>query len=64
VRRGGRAHAFRSTLLRNHAGRRSVAVHAKLDELLRAHGDADEQLTKLDREEPEEIEKRRGRAMR
>jgi len=44
--------------------RDTQAIHAKLDELLRAHGDADERLAKLDREEPEEIERQRDRAMR
>jgi low affinity Fe/Cu permease len=44
--------------------RDTQAIHAKLDELLRAHGDADERLAKLDREEPEEIKKRRERSMR
>lgn len=44
--------------------RDTQAIHAKLDELLRAEGDADEKLAKLDQEEPEEIEKRRERAMR
>ena len=44
--------------------RDTQAIHAKLDELLRAHGGADEHLAKLDREEPEEIKKQRDRAMR
>jgi low affinity Fe/Cu permease len=44
--------------------RDTQAIHAKLDELLRAHEDADERLVKLDREEPEEIKKQRERAMR
>jgi low affinity Fe/Cu permease len=44
--------------------RDTQAIHAKLDELLRAHSDADEHLAKLDREEPEEIKKRREKAMR
>jgi low affinity Fe/Cu permease len=44
--------------------RDTQAIHAKLDELLRAHGDADEHLAKLDREEPEEIKRQRDRAMR
>jgi low affinity Fe/Cu permease len=44
--------------------RDTQAIHAKLDELLRAHDDADERLAKLDREEPEEIKKRRERAIR
>jgi low affinity Fe/Cu permease len=44
--------------------RDTQAIHAKLDELLRAHGDADERLVRLDCEEPEEIKKKRERAMR
>jgi len=32
------------------------AVHAKLDELLRAHGDARDELSALDDKEPEQIE--------
>lgn len=43
--------------------RDTQAIHAKLDELLRADGEADERLAKLDREEPEEIERRRNRAI-
>jgi low affinity Fe/Cu permease len=43
--------------------RDTQAIHAKLDELLRAHGDADERLATVDREEPEEIAKRRERAL-
>jgi hypothetical protein len=37
------------------------AIHAKLDELLWAKGEADSELAKLDREKPEEIEKRRDK---
>src|SRR5580698_1291731 len=44
--------------------RDTQAIHAKLDELLRAHGDADDRLARLDREEPEEIKRQRERAMR
>lgn len=43
--------------------RDTQAIHAKLDELLRAEGNADNSLAALDREEPEEIEKHRDRAM-
>ena len=42
--------------------RDTQAVHAKLDELLRAKGEARSELTQLDREEPEEIEQHRGEA--
>lgn len=43
--------------------RDTQAIHAKLDELLRAEGEADERLATLDRKEPEEIEKHRDRAI-
>ena len=36
--------------------RDTQAIHAKLDELLRTHREARTELTKLDDEEPEEIE--------
>jgi low affinity Fe/Cu permease len=39
--------------------RDTQAIHAKLDELLRAEGGARNGLTRLDEEEPEEIEQRR-----
>ena len=42
--------------------RDTQAIHAKLDELLRTQGNADEGLATVDREEPEEIAKRRERA--
>lgn len=43
--------------------RDTQAIHAKLDELLRAHDNADEGLATLDRKEPEEIERRRSIAI-
>jgi low affinity Fe/Cu permease len=39
--------------------RDSLALHAKLDELLRVDRDARSELTQLDEEEPEEIERHR-----
>lgn len=39
--------------------RDTLALHAKLDELLRVHGDARSELTRLDEREPEEIERHR-----
>jgi low affinity Fe/Cu permease len=36
--------------------RDTQAIHAKLDELLRVHGDARNQLTRLDDKEPEQVE--------
>jgi low affinity Fe/Cu permease len=44
--------------------RDTQAIHAKLDELLRAEGAADNELRTLDREEPEEIEARRQEMLR
>ena len=40
--------------------RDTQAIHAKLDELLRAEGRARTELTRLDDEEPESIEKHRS----
>ena len=39
--------------------RDTQAIHAKLDEILHALGDARNEITKMDEEEPEEIERRR-----
>jgi low affinity Fe/Cu permease len=44
--------------------RDSQAIHAKLDELLRAEGAADSELALLDRKEPEEIERHRHKTLR
>jgi low affinity Fe/Cu permease len=44
--------------------RDTQAIHAKLDELLRAEGKADDELATLDRREPEEIEKHRDNVLR
>jgi low affinity Fe/Cu permease len=44
--------------------RDTQAIHAKLDELLRAENAADNDLQTLDREEPEEIEARRQEMLR
>jgi low affinity Fe/Cu permease len=41
--------------------RHTQAIHAKLDEILHVMGDARNELTKVDEEEPEEIEKRKSR---
>lgn len=43
--------------------RDTQAIHAKLDELLRAEGEADNELATLDRKEPEEIEKHRDHVL-
>jgi len=42
--------------------RDTQAIHAKLDELLHVHGEARNALTRLDDEEPEEIEHHREQA--
>jgi low affinity Fe/Cu permease len=39
--------------------RDTQAIHAKLDELVRATSKADDNLTKMDKEEPEDIEEHR-----
>jgi low affinity Fe/Cu permease len=39
--------------------RDTQAIHAKLDELLRVHDDAKDELTQLDQKDPEEIEQHR-----
>ena len=44
--------------------RDTQAIHAKLDELLRAHDRARNELIDLDQEEPEEIERQRDRDAR
>ena len=49
------------TLLIQRAEHRDTqAIHAKLDELLSATTNARAELSQLDEEEPEEIERRRG----
>lgn len=42
--------------------RDTQAIHAKLDELLRANGEARNQLTRLDDKEPEQVEAFRSKA--
>jgi len=44
--------------------RDTQAIHAKLDELLRVHGDARNQLTNLDEKQPEQIEAFRKKTQR
>jgi low affinity Fe/Cu permease len=44
--------------------RDTQAIHAKLDELLRAEGKARDELTMVDQREPEEIEAHRQMAQR
>ena len=51
---------FTMTLFIQRANRRdNLALHAKLDELLRVEGDARSELTQLDEQEPEAIERHR-----
>ena len=53
------------TLFIQRSNRRdTLALHAKLDELLRVHGDARSELTRLDEHEPEEIERHRDTEVR
>lgn len=53
------------TLLIQRANRRdTLALHAKLDELLRVDDNARSELTRLDEEEPEKIEKHRDEEVR
>jgi low affinity Fe/Cu permease len=53
------------TLLIQRAEHRDTqAIHAKLDELLRAAGKADSDLAMLDQREPEEIQAHRDNALR
>jgi low affinity Fe/Cu permease len=42
--------------------RDTQAIHAKLDELLRAHGEAQDRITRLDEREPEQVEAFRNKA--
>ena len=53
------------TLFITRSGHRDTqAIEAKLDELLRVHGDARNELIELDDREPEEIEEHRQRERR
>jgi low affinity Fe/Cu permease len=53
------------TLFIQRSNRRdTLALHAKLDELLRVDTDARSELTKLDEQEPEAIEQHRDEEMR
>lgn len=53
---------FMTLLIQRAEHRDTQAIHAKLDELLSATANARAELSKLDEEEPEEIERRRGEA--
>jgi len=53
---------FMTLLIQRAEHRDTQAIHAKLDELLRANDEARTELTKLDQQEPELIERHRQRA--
>jgi low affinity Fe/Cu permease len=56
---------FVMTLLIQRANRRdNLALHAKMDELLRVDHDARSELTQLDEQEPETIERHRDQEVR
>ena len=61
---GGTALAtlFMTLLIQRAEHRDTQAIHAKLDELLRASGKARNELASLDEKEPEAIERHRERA--
>ncbi len=50
---------FMTLIIQRAEHRDTQAIHAKLDEMLHALGGAHNELTRVDEEEPEEIEKRR-----
>lgn len=53
------------TLFIERSNRRdTLALHAKLDELLRVHHDARSELTRMDEQEPEEIARHRNDEVR
>jgi low affinity Fe/Cu permease len=52
---------FMTLLIQRAEHRDTQAIHAKLDELLRADANASSELAKVDQKEPEEIEQQRGK---
>ena len=52
---------FMTLLLQRSGYRDTVAIHAKLDELLRVQGQARNELMSIDEEDLEDVEKRRDR---
>jgi low affinity Fe/Cu permease len=52
---------FMTLVIQRAEHRDTQAIHAKLDELLRAEGKARSELTRLGRKEPEQIEAQRER---
>jgi low affinity Fe/Cu permease len=53
---------FMTLVIHRAVHRDNQALQAKLDELLRAHGGARNELAKLDQQEPEDIERHRDEA--
>ena len=53
---------FMTLLIQRAEHRDTQALQAKLDELLHAHGRADNAMTRIDEKEPEEIERHRDQA--
>ena len=53
---------FMTLLIQRAEHRDTQAIHAKLDEILRAFGRADNRLANIDELQPEEIEERRDQA--
>jgi low affinity Fe/Cu permease len=52
---------FMTLVIQRAEHRDTQAIHAKLDEILHALGDARNEITRMDEKEPEEIERRRER---
>jgi low affinity Fe/Cu permease len=52
---------FMTLLIQRAEHRDTQAIHVKLDELLRIHGDARNELTRVDEEDAEEVEQERKR---
>ncbi len=55
---------FMTLLIQRAEHRDTQAIHGKLDELLRAHSQAETAMAQLDNEEPEDIERRRNEAQK
>ena len=53
---------FMTLLIQRAEHRDTQALQAKLDELLHAHGRADNAMTRIDEKEPEDIERHRDQA--
>jgi low affinity Fe/Cu permease len=51
---------FMTLVIQRAEHRDTQAIHVKLDEILHALGDARNEITRVDEDEPEEIEERRN----